>query len=321
MSKEYPYENATDSTEEADIFLLHENQQYGPYTKSQLIQHISDGSVTIGTMAKRSTMPNWLALWEWREFQDACLLQKPFVDEEPVERVQIRSRIAGSTILSPDIDGLGANVKEIKRDSALMFLVAIAWILGDHLPESGASWNIPTELTIALHISLGGIWIICGYALFNCHLDKKSKHVAGLGLPFIAWIFGTISSDPVFYFLFAPGHSYNPVVAIPSLLFLLLVWLIPFIYLPFASDTLLHKTIHTCRKLHAFKGRAKELWSASANCTMCFITVLLVSCDAFDVTTVIAKSITVNFVFVRIILFVATIAYRQFRYSQLEQYE
>ena len=104
MSREYPYENATDSTEEADIFLLHENQQYGPYTKSQLIQYISDGSVTIGTMAKRSTMPSWVALSEWREFRTACLRQKSLAEMEPIECLHIRRRVAGSTITSPDFD-------------------------------------------------------------------------------------------------------------------------------------------------------------------------------------------------------------------------
>ena len=269
-------------------------------------------------MAKRSTMPSWVALSEWREFRTACLRQKSLAEVEPIECLHIRRRVAGSTITSPDFDELGAEVKEIKHTSAWMFMTAIAWVLGDHLPESGSSWDIPTAYTIILHIFLGGGWIICGYALFNCHMDNKSKHITGLILPFVAWFIGTIGSDPIFSYLFAPGHSYSNVVAIPATFLVLLIWLAPFIYLPFASDSLLHKTIHTCRKLHACKGRGEELWSAFANCTMCFITVLLVSCDAFDATIVVTKSLGLDFIYVRIILFGTTFIYRQLRYSQLE---
>ena len=282
------HEGSSEEADKANIYILHEGQEYGPYTKANLIQYIAEGSVSIDAKARNDTNPGWVALNHWRTFHD----------------------VAQARLEASNKDDISQQADSIKHDSAWMFIIGIAWIIGDHLPESGVSWGFNKKHVAVLHVMSGIFWIASSYSLLHSKLGKD-KYLLGLIAPTLVWLVATLGSDPVYDYLFPPGRQFGSIAAFSSFIFIF-IWYTPFIYFPFISDSLLHKSVFVARKLRR-RNRIRDMFGVLLHCFMSLIVVLLISFDAFDISVIITKNLKLDYIYIRVLLFIIVITYHQIK--------
>jgi len=282
------HEGPIGGSDEENIYILQEGQEYGPYTKTDLTQYIAEGSVSIDAKARNNTLPGWTELQHWSTFRNAT-----------------QARLEAS-----NKDDISQQADSIKHDTAWVFIIGIAWIIGDHLPESGVSWGFAKKHLAIMHVMTGMLWIASSYSLLHSKLGN-SKYLLGLIAPTLVWIFATLGSDPVYDYLFPPSSKFGPLAAFSSFIFIF-IWWAPFIYFPFVSDRLLHKSVFVARKLRR-RNRIRDMFGVLLHCFMSLIVVLLISFDAFDISVIITKNLKLDYIYIRVLLFIIVITYHQIK--------